>query len=138
MSILTKQSVIALYLLAIFSYVCINSKLQFKIKSKISDFNETCGRFPTEQHITIDNVIWQVAEHPRGLVKILNAYLDLRQQKSVVRINVNSIALNNSDIFHCQFWDENGNQLSVVRSTEILQMKRKQTKVQRKVKLNDL
>ena len=72
----------------------------------------------------IDNVIWQVMEHPKGYVKILNAYLDQRQRKSVVRINVSSIPLNNSDVVYCQFWHDNAHEPTVVRAVDILQMRR--------------
>ena len=84
----------------------------------------SCGRFPSEGDIMVDNVIWQVMGHPKGDVKILNAYLDLRQNKSVVRINVSSVPLNNSDVVYCQFWYNDRHEPTVVRAVDILQMRR--------------
>ena len=74
--------------------------------------------------VKLDNVIWQVMWHPKGDVKILNAYLDLRQNKSVVRINVSSVPLNNSDVVYCQFWYNDRHEPTVVRAVDILQMRR--------------
>jgi hypothetical protein len=81
-----------------------------------------CGRFPQEEHITVDNTIWQVLEISKGFVKILNAYLDTRQNKTVVRINVNSVNLTESDIFYCQFWYDGSSNPIIVRATETLLM----------------
>lgn len=92
-----------------------------------SNFNllpkrESCGRLPTEEHITVDNLIWQILELPKGFMNILNAYLDLRQNQSTVRVNAISVLLNESDVFHCQFWFDNKRLPSVVKAREVLLM----------------
>jgi hypothetical protein len=72
-----------------------------------NDEQKTCGRFPEKDHINVDNVIWKILELQNGFVKILNAYLDLRQEQSIVRVNVNSIDLEiERDQIYCQFWFE--------------------------------
>ena len=81
---------------------------------------EDCGRYPTEKHVTLNSFVWQVLAIPKGVVNILNAYLDLRQNKSVVRINVNSVMLNELDAFHCQFWFENSSKPTIIKATEVL------------------
>lgn len=84
--------------------------------------SERCGRFPTEEHVVIDNLYWQILELPKGFLNILNAYLDLRQNKSVVRINVNSVLLNESNVFYCQFWYDEVSPPAVVKASEVLLM----------------
>jgi hypothetical protein len=84
--------------------------------------NKTCGRFPTEDQILIDNLCWQVLENYGSSVSILNAYLDLRQNKSVVRINVNSKVLNSYDTFYCQFWFDGSERPKIVQSNEVVLM----------------
>lgn len=82
-----------------------------------------CGRYPDEQDILIDNVVWQVLEMPKGFVKLLNAYLDMRRNKSIVRINANGIHLNMSrDTIYCQFWFEKESRPVIVKSTEFFMM----------------
>jgi hypothetical protein len=81
---------------------------------------ETCGRFPSAEYVTIDNLYWQVLQTPNGFVNIYNAYLDLRQNKSVVRINVDAICLNESRKFYCQFWKDEVSAPTVVKATEKL------------------
>jgi hypothetical protein len=92
------------------------------IDKKLRRQFNTCGRYPTEKDITVDNLYWQILSHSKGLVNILNAYLDLRQNKSVVRINVISHFINNSDTFYCQFWFNGTNTPLVVKATDVLQM----------------
>jgi hypothetical protein len=90
-----------------------NDKLTLKSNSTI------CGRFPSEQDITLDNTIWQVLEISRGFVKLMNAYLDERQNQTVVRINANSIPLNISqDNIYCQFWFDDETQPLIVKASE--------------------
>ena len=81
-----------------------------------------CGRFPTSEHVTVDNLYWQVLEHSRGFLKLMNAYLDQRQSKSVVRINVNSVVIKETDTFHCQFWFDDKSPPMIVKATEVLLM----------------
>lgn len=83
---------------------------------------KNCGRFPEKEHITVDNTIWQLMELPKGFVRILNAYLDTRQNNSVVRLNVHSVHLNESDVFYCQFWFDDVTEPTVVQATEVLGM----------------
>jgi hypothetical protein len=84
--------------------------------------DDVCGRFPTEEHITVDNLYWQILAHSKGLVNILNAYLDLRQNQSFVRISVISNVINNSDTFYCQFWFSDTKIPSIVKATDVLKL----------------
>jgi hypothetical protein len=94
-----------------------NNKLTLRTNSTV------CGRFPKEQDITFDNTIWQVLEIPRGFVKLMNAYLDERQNQTVVRINANSIPLNISqDNIYCQFWFDDETQPLIVKASEYMLM----------------
>jgi hypothetical protein len=84
--------------------------------------NGTCGRYPSDEDVTIDNLYWQVLEVQKGFINILNAYLDTRENKSVVRINVNSVPLEKSDEFYCQFWSDDTSSAGTVKATEVLLM----------------
>lgn len=94
-----------------------NNKSYLQIKKK------SCGRFPTEKEILVENLVWQVLETSKGFIKILNAYLDQRQLKTVVRINVNGIGLNiSTDEIYCQFWQNDHSEPYVVKATEFILM----------------
>lgn len=82
---------------------------------------ESCGRFPQQKHIKVDNVVWQVLETPYGTVKLLNAYLDTRQNRTVVRVNANSMKMNTTMIF-CQFWFNEDSPPRVVQASETVRM----------------
>ena len=68
-----------------------------------------CGRLPQEEHIIIDNIIWQAFTTPIETYNLLNAYYDERgngvNNNSIVRITLMAKNQNiaNDDIF-CQFW----------------------------------
>ena len=82
----------------------IYSSLDYK-KEETPHWVKKCGRFPHEKDIFIDNMIWQVMEHPKGFVKIYNAYLDRRFNKTIVKVNVNGPLLSiKLDKIYCQFW----------------------------------
>jgi hypothetical protein len=91
------------------------------IKQKV--FDGSCGRFPTDEHVTIDNLYWQVLQTPNGFVNLYNAYLDLRQNKSVVRINVLAReAKLTTDQLYCQLWSDETKAATAVRPSEVLLM----------------
>lgn len=82
-----------------------------------------CGHYPSEKDILIDNVVWQILEMPKGFVKLLNAYLDMRRNQSIVRVNANGIHLNiTTDTIYCQFWFEGDKRPKVVKSSEYFMM----------------
>lgn len=91
--------------------------MKFKVQRKWKVADDS----PTEEHITIDNEIWQVLETPNGFVKLLNAYLDTRQNRTVVRVNVNSVPINASMIL-CQFWFDEKSAPLIVQPSEIGKM----------------
>jgi hypothetical protein len=79
----------------------------------------SCGRFPREENILIDNVIWQVLETSFGFVYLLNAYLDTRWNKSIVRINAISPQLDiKNHKLYCQFWFDEKSQPMVMEASE--------------------
>ena len=90
------------------------------IRKKIVRTMKSCGNYPKSEDVTVDNIYWQILEHSRGFVGIFNAYLDLRQNRSVVRINVNSKILNESHSFYCQFWHNEHQPPLVVKASEVL------------------
>lgn len=84
---------------------------------------ESCGRYPQQEHIFTDNIIWQVLETPHGFIYLLNAYLDTRWNKTVVKVNLNSNPLNKTTHkLFCQFWFDEGSQPVVVQATEFQSM----------------
>jgi hypothetical protein len=83
----------------------------------------TCGRFPQEENIFIDNVVWQVLETPFGFIHMLNAYLDARWNRNIVRINVIAPQLNiTAHKLFCQFWFDKKSQPLVVEASEFQTM----------------
>jgi hypothetical protein len=83
----------------------------------------SCGRLPREENILIDNVIWQVLETPFGFIHMLNAYLDARWNRTVVRINVIAPPLNiTTQKLYCQFWFDKESQPLVVEASEFQTM----------------
>lgn len=108
-----------------YKFVCDDKKVFNIFLNKTEP--KTCGRYPETKDIFTDNSIWQVLQHPKGFVKILNAYIDTRPDKgvnsTVVRLNVNSVKLKeNEDMLYCQFWFEGKAEALVVKATEILLM----------------
>lgn len=90
-------------------------------------FNESpdapCGRYPTEEDILIDNIVWQNLEMKKGFLKLLNAYLDERKNETIVRINASGKPLNiSADMIYCQFWFGEKSRPLVVKATEFLIM----------------
>lgn len=79
----------------------------------------SCGRFPLENDIFRDNSLWQVLRMPKGITKLFNAYLDMRMNKTVVRVTMLSVELNFSvDAMYCQFWFEGSTSPYVVKASE--------------------
>jgi hypothetical protein len=84
-----------------------------------------CGRFPQKQHITVDNIIWQHLKIAKGFYKLMNAYLDERENRTIVRVSMIGDRLNvETDAIYCQFWfDELPEaQPIVVRATQFFMM----------------
>jgi hypothetical protein len=88
-------------------------------------YEVTCGRLPQKKDITIDNVIWQVLEIPKGFYKLMNAYMDARLNQTIVRVSVIGNWLNyTQDVIFCQFWfdDLPESQPIVVEATQFILM----------------
>jgi hypothetical protein len=85
-----------------------------------------CGRLPQKKHITIDKLYWQVFNSTsKGLYKLMNAYLDTREQLMIVRVSVIGDDLaNTTDSIFCQFWfdDLPESQPVVLKATQVLLM----------------
>lgn len=82
-----------------------------------------CGRFPDENNLVYDNAIWQTLKTVRGSVKLLNAYLDTRENNAAIRVNGNAESLDITiDTIHCQFWDETSKIMYVVKATAFIPM----------------
>lgn len=123
------KTLLKLVLLISLGVILLILKISLSQKEAQEDVAEavmSCGRFPKEEHIRIDNVTWQVFETPIGLIKLLNAYLDTRQKQSFVRVNTNFVPSNQSVLtIFCQFWFDENLPPFVVQASEILIMWRK-------------
>lgn len=82
---------------------------------------ESCGRLPLKDEIIIENV-WQIFKTPKGIVRLLNAYLDTRTKESVVRINANGIKLEKGHSVYCQLFYDDNNPPEVVKVSEFIPM----------------
>lgn len=70
--------------------------------------SKSCGRFPQEKDILIDNFVWQVLETSAGFIKLFSAYLDARWNQTHIKILASGpciLTLKNVEIF-CQIWFE--------------------------------
>jgi hypothetical protein len=116
-------------ILIVFVIICLVTLLKTQ-KHKRYNVNvgikliENCDpHFPDEKDLFIDNFIWQILQSPSGHLRFLNAYLDTRPSKAVVRINSNGpkVYLEKIKVF-CQFWYEKHNEkaeLRVVQASEV-------------------
>lgn len=104
------KRLITISVCSIFTILLLNAKDNGSIKiNLISGINvKTCGRYPNENDIFRDNVYWQISKTPKGFMKLLNAYLDTRMNKTFIRVTAISaeLELSNDTIF-CQFWFKN-------------------------------
>lgn len=95
------------------------SELKLISESGSSRNVKSCGRFPQENDIFRDNSLWQVLRMPKGLTKLYNAYLDMRMNKTVVRVTAISVDLDFTvDTMYCQFWNEKSSTPYVVKASE--------------------
>jgi hypothetical protein len=79
----------------------------------------SCGRYVKDENVFIDNIIWQIFETPFGFIHLLNAYLDERWNRTVVRVNVVSPKINiQTHKIFCQFWFNENLQPIVVEASE--------------------
>jgi hypothetical protein len=85
-------------------------------REELNSSKISCGRLPQEEDILVDHVIWQALLTPRGSYRLLNAYFDDRQNKTVVRVIMIGDQLNvTKDEFYCQFWlDEEPDSVPIV------------------------
>jgi hypothetical protein len=108
----------------IFSFNFETKKLSFVSKFMAKE-KEKCGQLPQKENIIVDNIIWQVFQIPKGIYKLMNAYLDTREHVMVVRVAMMGDTLNiKTDAIFCQFWFEEltETQPSVVRATHFFMM----------------
>lgn len=74
-----------------------------------AEYYNRCESLQKPIDIMLDNLIWQVVETSQGRVNLLNAYLDERFDRKLVRVNsIGPKSLEVSyDRVYCQFWFEN-------------------------------
>jgi hypothetical protein len=106
-----RVSISLVFITAIF--ILFNINVQNQEKTRTGEFE--CDSLRKPREIILDNVIWQVMKTRRGRINLLNAYLDSRFNRKVVRINALGPNFNETyrDI-HCQFWFDDG-KVKVVR-----------------------
>lgn len=105
--------------------VTITDDSVFEVKFKPNTSNQrnvkTCGRYPRENDILRDNSFWQVSKTPKGLMKLFNAYLDTRMNKTMVRVTIMAAETSfPNDTIFCQFWFKNVEAPYVVKASEAL------------------
>jgi hypothetical protein len=116
------RNFIQIIIVCALSFVLIFTNLP-KDVNKMKLKEESCGRFPRQENIFTDNVIWQVLETSFGFVYLLNSYLDARWNQSIVRVNIIARPLNvTAQKFFCQFWFDENSQPFVVEASEIQKM----------------
>lgn len=84
-----------------------------------------CGRLPQKEDVIMDGITWQVFKIQKGLYKLMNAYLDMREQLMIVRVAMMGLELNiTTDSIFCQFWydDLPDSQPTVVKASEFIFM----------------
>lgn len=92
-----------------------------RLTNKLGD--KTCGRFPKEEDILVESLVWQVLEMPSGFLYLFNAYLDDRLNKKTVRINTSGVKINITvDAIYCQFWFDEVSAPYTVKATEFILM----------------
>ena len=105
---------------AIFTFISIIGSVYFLKQvsqtQKVNSSKISCGRLPQEEDILVDHVIWQALQTTRGSYRLLSAYYDDRQNKTIVRVLMIGDQLNvTKDEFYCQFWlDEEPDSVPVV------------------------
>lgn len=105
-------------------FMILHRKYKSESKQNLSDIKTNCNpRFPEEKDLFIDKFIWQVLNTSHGHLKFLNAYLDTRPNRTVVRINSNGpkFYLNEQKVF-CQFWFDGETAPQIVQATETQSM----------------
>lgn len=86
---------------------------------ELMNLNSSCGRYPRQEDIFTDNLIWQVLQTPSGFTYLLNAYLDARWNKTIVRVNAISRPLNiTTQKLFCQFWFDEKSPPAVIEASE--------------------
>jgi hypothetical protein len=101
-------------------FILFNINVQNQEKTRTGEFE--CDSLRKPREIFVDNVIWQVMETSRGRVSLLNAYLDTRFNRNVVRIN--ALGPNFNETFsniRCQFWFDDG-KVKIVRVNEFISL----------------
>jgi hypothetical protein len=107
-----RSQILLLAAVALTTSVLQLNKLISETEKNVEEFK--CKPFKTK-HVFANNHIWQVMETSRGRVSLLNAYLDTRLNRKVVRIN--ALGPNFNETFsniHCQFWFDDG-KVKIVR-----------------------
>jgi hypothetical protein len=84
-----------------------------KYATELLQEKKLCGRYPKEEDILMDNVVWQVAPTAAGFVYLLNAFLDTRWN-CTVRVLLNAPKDMKQTKLFCQFWRENDKTQPVV------------------------
>lgn len=116
-----------LFLLLILNAVMIYIMLStiFLVRPQANEaaiFPKTCGIYPQEEDIFIDNIVWQVFETPMGFIKLLNAYVDRRWNQTDIIINGNGPKTawhpRRMKVF-CQFWFDDTSEPLIVNASTI-------------------
>ena len=72
-------------------------------KTKSTNEENKCGRLPGDNEIKYDNKVWQVLQIPKGNYKLMNAYVDDRE--NITRVLLIGPELDfSADFIYCQFW----------------------------------
>ena len=117
------KSIFIYFALLLISVTFINFLINIDVDRTCSLKFKSCARFPEENEIFIDNLVWQLFETKGGFVKLLNAHLDTRWNSTVVRVNANGPKINFAeDSIYCQFWIDSKTPPLVIKVTETISL----------------
>lgn len=125
---LIKKIVLVALLIFVILIICLHKRESLRISSVVKNVRKNttiCGRLPGEADLKFDKKMWQMFETSKSSYRIMNAYLDDRENRKIVRVAVSGDRLNiTNDVVFCQFWINElpGTQPVVMKASQFVMM----------------